>query len=122
MAVEYRSFGIADTDLRRIAVVTHVSPQCRGGSAGPRAADDPSRYRMGLLAQLAEHGLRNVVVAAPVRRPLGIRELIQVVARHLPCQPLGLEVDGLRLVDEMTLAALEFDGGDLLSGGGPRHH
>ena len=86
-----------------------VAPDRGAGAAGARPDDHPGRQRMRLAAQLGEHRLGDVVVAAPVGGPLGVGELVEEVAAAALGQLLGDGVDLARVVDEVAAAAVELD-------------
>ena len=86
----------------------------------PGADHDPARDRVPLARHLLEDRLGDVVVAAPVGGPLGIGELVEVVAAALVGQPARHVVDLAGVVDEVALAALALDQGDLLRAGRAR--
>src|SRR5262249_9972562 len=86
-----------------------------GGAAGAGAHHHPARNREALALQLAEHAFGDVVVAAPVCRPLGEGELVEIVALDAIGE-LSRLVIGLPRLDLGGLAAIELDLGDLLPG------
>jgi hypothetical protein len=75
-----------------------------------------------LVSHLLEDRLGDVVVAAPVRGPLGERELVEVVTGRRVGDGPRRVVYGGRVVDEVTGSALALDEGDLLGAGRPGHH
>ena len=78
--------GSATHRPRAQAAVAQVAADRRRGAAGAGAADDPRRFRIGFLRQLAEDRFGDVVVAAPVGRAFGQAELVEVAgaARGMP--------------------------------------
>ena len=76
---------------------------------------------MPLQRHLAEDRLRDVVVAAPVGRALGVGELVEEVPAALGREPLRLGVHRRRVVDQVARASLRLDQRDLLGAGGRRH-
>ena len=122
MAVEHRGFGVGQAQAGGRAVVADEPAERRRGAAGAGPSHDPGRHRVRLLAQLAEDRLGDVVVAPPVGSPLGIGELVHVVAPEIGGLVGALRIDLLGGGDEMGLAPVEFDLRHLLGRGGPGHH
>ncbi len=88
------------------------SPRCR---RCPRAADHPGGHGVGLERHLREHRLGDVVVAAPVGRPLGEGELVHEVPAGLARRGAGRRRRRRsELGDEVAAAAVELDQLDLL--------
>ena len=77
---------------------------------------------MGLAAHLLEDQFGDVVVAAPVGRPLGIGELVDVDAAQLGRERLGGGIDPATVSNQVAGAVLALDLGDLLRRGRGRHH
>src|SRR6185437_6804722 len=117
LGVDHREAGFASL----CAAVTDVAAE-RGRSAACAGADhDPARHRVGLALHLAEDRFGDVVVATPVGGALGVGELIHVVPTATFGQPLCRAVH-IGVIDEMALAAEEFDLRDLLFRRPARHH
>ena len=79
--------GRPRTTACRVAAVADVAADRGGGAAGAGADHDPRRHRVPLQGELREDRLGDVVVAAPVGGPLGVGELVHVVAAGLGGQP-----------------------------------
>ena len=91
--VEHRRSGIDHAQPRRQPPVADEAADRGRGPAGAGAARPPKRARGALQPHLGEDRFGDVVVAAPVRRPLGIGELVEVVAAGLGGEPPALGVD-----------------------------
>ena len=92
------------------------------GSARPGSDDHPVGNRMFLVFELSEDRFGDVVVSAPIRRALGVGELVHVVTVQLTREPMRFRVDRRRIAHEMTTSPLRLDQRDL---GGTRargHH
>ena len=120
--VERGVLRIDDGEFRVVAVVPEVAADGGAGAAGAGAHHDPAGDRVLLEGELAEDRLGDVVVAAPVRGPLGVGELVHVVAVGAPGEVPGGLVDLRGVVHEQAGAAELLDQGDLLPAGGPGHH
>lgn len=79
------------------------------------------RAREPFQLQLAEDGFGDVVVAAPVRGPLGVGELVHVVAAGVHREAGGLLVHLPGVVHEVALPAVELDQTALLGARRARH-
>lgn len=88
----------------------------------PHGGDDPGGFGIPLHPQLLVDGLGDVVVAPPVGGTFGVGELVHVVAARLGREGRRLLVQPAGVVDEVALAAVEFDQAALLRAGGPGHH
>ena len=86
--VEDRVVGVDDAQLRRVLHQARVAADRRARAAGARAVHDPGRDGVPLQRHLVEDRLGDVVVAAPVRRALRVRELVEEVAAALVREPL----------------------------------
>jgi hypothetical protein len=80
-----------------------------------------------VIAAIRERELRvdrlgDVVVAAPVGGPLGVRELVQKMPAQVGGQPARGRHHGGRIRDEVALRSLELDERDLLRRRLLRHH
>jgi hypothetical protein len=104
-----------------MAAVAQVAPDGRAGAARPGTHDDPAGDGVVLQGQLPKDGLRDVVVATPVRGPLGVSELVHVVAvgRGRCCRRRGINFGGM--LNQQARAAELFDQFDLLRAGGAGH-
>ena len=120
--VEDRVLRVDHAHLRRVPPEARVAADRRARPAGSRPDDDPGGDGMPLQRHLAEDRLGDVVVAAPVGRALGERELVEEVAAAHGRQSLGLVVDGRRILDQVARSALRLDQRDLLRARGGRHH
>ena len=69
--------------------VAHVPAERGRGAAGSGADDDPRRCAVRFEGHLGEGRFGDVVVAAPVRGPFGVGELVEVVPIQLARQPGG---------------------------------
>src|SRR3990167_11368675 len=77
---ENRMLGIGDTQTGLMSAITQIATErCRSAASASRT-DNPARLRVPLALHLTENGFGDIVVAAPISHPLGIAELIQVVA------------------------------------------
>ena len=74
-----------------------------------------------LRRHLREDALGDVVVAAPIGRPLGIGELVEIMTTRLGRQAMGYVIDGARIVDRVDFAAVETDRIELGRGGRGGH-
>jgi hypothetical protein len=81
--VERRALGVDDAEPGVELAVAQVAADRGRRAAGAGADDDPGGHRVPLEGQLLEDRLGDVVVAAPVGRALGVRELVEVVAAAL---------------------------------------
>src|SRR3954454_4942764 len=104
------------------SAVPEVAADRGAGPSRPRPDHDPLGQRVPLQRELAEDGLRDVVVAPPVGGAFGVAELVEVVAAALGREPSGLVVDVGRPVHEGAPAAVELDQRDLLRAGRGGHH
>src|SRR6478752_6584407 len=104
-----------------MAVVAQVPADCGARSTGAGAYHDPFRHRVRLQVQLAENRFGDIVVAAPVRRPLGVGELVHVMPVAGGCHVFGHRVHVRGVFHQQTRAAELFDKCDLLRAGGARH-
>jgi hypothetical protein len=116
-----RGFGIGEAQLCGFAAIPDVTPDGGRGSTGAGAAYHPTRHRLWLCRHLMEDRFGDVVVAAPVGGPLGIGELIHVVAAHGGGELGADPVDRARIIDEMAAPAIEADQRHLLRRGRTRH-
>ena len=105
---------IDHSQARGVSPVAQVAADRRRGAARTGSHDDPLRHRVRLECHLVEDRFRDVVVAAPVRRSLGVRELVHVVPARFLGEPPGHLVDLACVVDEMTAAVVAIDQGELL--------
>ena len=76
-----------------MALVAQKAAYGGAGAAGARTHHHPARDGMAFARHLAEHALRDVVVAAPVGGPLGIAELVHVMPAGLVRNRLGPLID-----------------------------
>ena len=120
--VEDRVLRIDDAHQRRMAPEPRNRPIVALVPPVPAADDDPRRNRMALPRHLAKDRLGDVVVAAPVRRPLGEGELVEEVAAGLVRESLRLLINGRRVIDQTACPALRLDQSDLLGTRRRRHH
>ncbi len=118
--VEDRVLDIDHAERRQVAIAD-VAPDRRRGAAGAGTHHHPFGNRLGLGLHLLEDALGDVVVAAPVGRPFGIGELVQVVAAALVRQVVCDRRRSPGVVDEMARAAEALDRVDLLRAGRARH-
>ena len=77
--VEDRVLRVDDAQAGGVAAEAHVAADRRARPAGAGADHDPRGHRVRLQRHLREDRLGDVVVAAPVRRALGVGELVEVV-------------------------------------------
>ena len=122
LGVEDRVLRVDDAQPRRVLHQARVAADRRARPAGAGPDHDPRRDGVLLQRHLAEDRLGDVVVAAPVRRALGVGELVEEVPVALGREPLRLGDDRRRVVDEVARAALRLDQRDLLGAGRGRHH
>ena len=101
--------------------ITHIAAQGRGGAAGARAGNQPTRLRVLFKAHLLEDRFGDVVVRPPVGGTLGVGELVHEVPPAFLGQAFGFGVDLRRVLDQMALATVEGNLGDLLLGRGRGH-
>ena len=69
---------------------------------------------MFLIRHLRKDRLGNVVVAAPIRGPLSVRELVHVMASKCPRETSALSVHRGGALDEVALTSITRDLCDLL--------
>src|SRR5262245_47526599 len=98
----HRVDGAKARRSQKLSPIPYVAPDRGGCAAGSCADNDPTRNRKAFLRHLREHAFRDVVVSAPVRRPLCIGELVHVMAAEPASQSPGFVVDRLGF-DEATL-------------------
>ena len=120
--VERRTDRVRHAEPGRVPAVAHVSADGRAGATGSGGADHPPRLGKPLPAELGEDRLGDVVVAAPVGGPLGVGELVHVVAVATGREPAGLVVDRAGGLDQVAAAALALDQPDLVGRRAGRHH
>lgn len=113
--------GVRDTDTGVVLHVVDVAGDGRGGAAGTGGGDDPGGLGEALQLELTEDGFGDVVVASPVRGPLGVGELVHVVAAGLHSEASRLLVHLPGVVHEVTAAPVELDQTDLLGAGRAGH-
>ncbi|MNV42245.1 hypothetical protein D3C71_1339140 [compost metagenome] len=104
-----------------MAWVAHIAANGGAGAARARAHHNPARDRVRLARHLREHALGNVVVAAPVGGPLGISELVHVVAAGFGGNGAGRVVHRARAVHEVATPAMELDLRNFFGRRGARH-
>jgi hypothetical protein len=78
--------------------------------------------RMRLVGHLAENTVGNIVIAAPVGRPLGEGELIHIVAVQLAGQHFGGGVDFAGAFHKVAASAVKLDLFDFAFCGAGGHH
>ena len=121
-ARERRTLRIGDAQAGGQAQVAQEAPDGAGRPAGACTADDPVRRRDAAFPALADDGLGNVVVAAPVGGAAGQPELVQVAGAEPPSQRTGM-VGGILAGFEQLAATAQVDDLALLGERrGPRHH
>src|SRR5690606_15061339 len=108
-----RVFRIGHTDPAVVALVAYITPYGCCGAARTATADDPVWHRVGFLLHLAEDGFGNIVIAAPVRRPFRIGELIHVMPAQLARQAFRLAIDLASGIHQVNLSAIILDRRDL---------
>ncbi len=119
---EHRAGRIGHADLGGVLLVADVAAD--GGARAPRAGTDhdPARHGVAFALHLHEHALGDVVVAAPVRGPFGIGELVHVVPAGVGSDRARRVVHLGRVVHEVAAAAVELDLRHLFHRGAARHH
>ena len=119
--VERRVLRVHHGQPRVVAVVAEVPADGGAGAARSGAHHDPAGDRVLFQRQLPEDGLGDVVVAAPVRGPLGVGELVHVVAVARGGHLRRGRVDLRGMVHQQAGAAELLDQRNLLRAGGARH-
>ena len=95
--------GSTHAERRVVLPVPDVAADRGRRAAGAGAHHHPGRDRVRPRAASAvKIDLGDVVVAAPVGRPLGVGELVHVVAVALGREAMGFRVDVVRVVDEVA--------------------
>src|SRR5690606_20374486 len=103
------------------AAVAQIAADGGRGAAGADAADDPRRLGMRFGGELADDGLGDVVVAAPVGGGDREAELVEV-AGAVGGVPVGARVHLRGVVDQVAVAAQRLYVGNLARRGGGGHH
>jgi hypothetical protein len=110
---EGRAFWIDDAQPGGRTVQAQVPAEGGRGTSGSGADDDPGWYAVRFQGHLGQRRFGDVVVAPPVRGPLGIGELVEEVPVQLGGELGGDLGDGCRVLDEVASAALPLDQRDL---------
>src|SRR4051794_39774508 len=109
MTVEHGRFGISKAQPGRKATITNVAPKRSGCATCSSTNHDPCWNGMLLASHLAEDGFSDVVVAAPIRCPLSVGELVHVMAAEFSREPSALGIHFGCAVQEVTLSPIEGD-------------
>src|SRR4051812_10990427 len=102
--------------------VTNIAADGGGSAAGPGPDHNPAGYRVSLVLHLLVDSFSNIVVAAPVRGPFGISELVHIVAPVFFSRALSLGIALGRIFEKMAFPAVDFDLANFGAGSAARHY